>query len=75
MEALARPNKELFANANTDRFKVSQELLKLGHPFGYDLNTQQIVNTLKIGLVDSTKSIRGIIWNSISVVSTMITSE
>ena len=75
MEALARPNKELFANANTDRFKVSQELLKLGYPFGYDLNTQKIVNTLKVGLVDSTKSVRGIIWNSISVVSTMITSE
>ena len=75
MEALARPNKELFANANTDRYKVSQELLKLGYPFGYDLSTQKIVNTLKTGLVDSTKSVRGIIWNSISVVSTMITSE
>ena len=75
MEALARPNKELFANANTDRYKVSQELLKLGYPFGYDLDTQKIVNTLKVGLVDSTKSVRGIIWNSISIVSTMITSD
>ena len=75
MEALARPNKELFANANTNRFKISQELIKLGHPFGYDLSNQKIVNTLKTGLVDSTKTVRGIIWNSISVVSTIITSE
>jgi chaperonin GroEL len=75
MEALARPNKELFVNANTNRFKISQELIKLGHPFGYDLSNQKIVNTLKTGLVDSTKTVRGIIWNSISVVSTIITSE
>ena len=47
MEALARPNKELFANANTDRYKVSQELLKLGYRFVYDLDTQKIVNTFQ----------------------------
>ena len=40
-----------------------------------DLSNQKIVNTLKTGLVDSTKTVRGIIWNSISVVSTIITSE
>lgn len=75
LEALARPNQELFKNANINRSKISQEISKLGYPFGYDLNTQKIVNTLKSGLVDSTKSVRGIIWNSISVVSTMITSD
>ena len=75
MDALSRPFKELFANANTDRYKVSQKLLKLGYPFGYDLDQQKLVNTLEHGLVDSSKAIRAIIWNSISIISTMITSE
>ncbi len=75
MDALSRPFKELFANANTDRYKVSQKLLKLGYPFGYDLDQQKLVNTLEHGLVDSSKAIRAIIWNSISKISTMITSE
>ena len=41
----------------------------------YDLDQQIIVNTLEHGLVDSSKSVRAIIWNSISVISTMITSD
>lgn len=75
MDALSRPYKELFANANTDRYKISQKLLKLGYPFGYDLDQQKIVNTLEYGLVDSAKSVRAIIWNSISIISTIITSD
>ena len=75
MDALSRPFKELFANANTDRYKISEKLLELGYPFGYDLDQQIIVNSLEHGLVDSSKSVRAIIWNSISVISTMITSD
>ena len=54
---------------------LCEKLLELGYPFGYDLDQQIIVNTLEHGLVDSSKSVRAIIWNSISVISTMITSD
>ena len=75
MEALQRPFNELFSNANVNRYQISQQLEKYGYPFGYDLTNKKIGNSLETGLLDSAKAIRGILWNSISVVSTMITSE
>jgi chaperonin GroEL (HSP60 family) len=33
------------------------------------------LNTINEGLVDSAKSVRAILWNSISIVSLIITSE
>ena len=75
LDALVRPFQELFNNTNTPRYNISQELLKLGYPYGYNLVEKKIVNTLKEGLVDSAKSVRAILWNSITIVATIITSE
>ena len=75
LDALLRPFEELFNNTNTPRYKISQDLLKMGYPYGYNLIDKKIVNTFKEGLVDSSKSVRGILWNSITIVSTIITSE
>jgi chaperonin GroEL (HSP60 family) len=72
-EALVRPYDELFINSNTPRYNISQDLLKLGYPYGYDLLEKKIVNNE--GLVDSAKSVRAILWNSISIVSTIITNN
>lgn len=73
--ALLRPFEDLFLNANTPRYKISQEIVKQGYPFGYDLIQKKLINTFENGLVDSAKSVRSILWNSISVISTLITSE
>jgi chaperonin GroEL len=75
LDALLRPFEELFNNTNTPRYKISQDLLKMGYPYGYNLIDKKIVNTFKEGLLDSSKSVRGILWNSITMVSTIITSE
>lgn len=75
MHAFFRPFRELFENSNTPQYKISQKLIELGYPFAYDLIDKKIVNSLKDGLVDSSKSVRAIIWNSISIISTLITSE
>jgi chaperonin GroEL len=75
LEALLRPFEELFNNTNTPRYKISQNLLKLGYPYGYNLIDKKIVNTLDEGLLDSSKSVRAILWNSITLASTIITSE
>jgi chaperonin GroEL len=74
-EALFRPFEELFENANTPRYQISQKLLKLGYPYGYNLTAKKIVDTMKEGLIDSAKSVRAILWNAITIVSTIITSE
>jgi hypothetical protein len=41
-EALVRPYDELFINSNTPRYNISQDLLKLGYPYGYDLLEKKI---------------------------------
>jgi chaperonin GroEL len=73
--ALLRPLEDLFNNTNTPRYKISQQILQAGYPFGYDLMKQKLVHTIEDGLVDSAKVVRSIIWNSISIISTLITSE
>jgi len=74
-ESLFRPFEELFENTNTPRYQISQNLLKLGYPYGYNLTEKKIVHTLNEGLIDSAKSVRSILWNSFTIVSTIITSE
>jgi len=74
-EALFRPFEELFENTNTPRYQISQNLLKLGYPYGYNLTDKKVVHTLNEGLIDSAKSVRSILWNAITIVSTIITSE
>lgn len=73
-DSLARPFNELFNNTNTNKTKVLESLNELGYPYGYNLIDKKIVNTFKEGLIDSAKSIRSIIWNSLTLVSTIITS-
>lgn len=73
--SLLRPFKELCNNNNIPNYYIQEEINKQGYPFGYDLNEKKIVNTLSYGLLDSAKTIRAILWNSISIVSTIITSD
>jgi chaperonin GroEL len=77
LETLLRPFEELLINTNNQQktFQILENILKLGYPYGYNLVEEKIVNTFENGLVDSSKSVRAILWNSISIISTLITSE
>ena len=66
---------KLFENTNTSRHIISEKLITLGYPFGYNFTDQKIVQTIQSGLVDSAKSVRAILWNSITIICTMIVSE
>jgi len=73
--ALIRPFEELFNNANTSQWQISQKIARKGYPYGYNLVNQEIVQTINTGLLDSAKSVRAILWNSITIICTLITSE
>jgi chaperonin GroEL len=75
LDSLLRPFQELFNNTSTPSYQISQKLEALGYPYAYNLTDKKIINSLEEGLVDSAKSVRAILWNSISIVSTIITSE
>jgi chaperonin GroEL (HSP60 family) len=74
-EALIRPFQELFANTNTSRYSILEKINELGYPYGYNLIDQKIIHTLETGLVDSSKSVRAILWNALTLVATIITSD
>lgn len=74
-ESLLRPFQELFNNTNVPSYQIFEKIVEKGYPFGYDLLRKEFINTLEKGLVDSAKSIRSILWNSITIVSTIITSD
>ena len=74
-EALIRPFIELLTNTNSKRVFIQEDLIKLGYPFSYDLIEKKLKNTFEVGLLDSAKTIRAVLWNSISIVSTIITTE
>lgn len=73
--AFPRPIEELFLNTNTSTTKIFSELERLGYPHAYDVLNKKIVNAIDYGLIDSSKAIRGTLWNSLTMVSTIITSK
>lgn len=73
--SLVRPFKELFNNNNLPSYYIQEDLNRLGYPYAYDLTKRKLVNTMTDGLLDSSKMVRAILWNSITIVSTIITSE
>jgi chaperonin GroEL len=74
LEALLKPFEELLNNNNLSSYRIFQQLSKVGYPYGYDLINKKIVNTFQTGLVDSSKSVRASLWNSLTIISTLITT-
>jgi chaperonin GroEL (HSP60 family) len=58
-----------------DFYNKYNESPSLQSAYGYDLITKKFLHTFENGLVDSSKSIRAILWNSLTLVSIIITSE
>lgn len=76
-EALLRPFNELLINSNKEEVRsiLLEKLVTLGYPYGYNLVENKIVDTVENGLLDCSKSVRASLWNSLTLISTIITSE
>jgi len=76
LEALIKPVQEIINNDGISSYpKIVSKLKQYGFPYGYNILEKKIVNTFENGLLDSTKAIRAGLWNAITIVSTLITSE
>ena len=73
--SLARPFEELMNNTNHSTYLIEEKIKKSGYPNGYNVLDKKIVNAFETGLLDSAKSVRSALWNSITIVSTLITSD
>jgi chaperonin GroEL len=65
----------LYENVHEIPYKILQETIKLGYPYTYNISEKTIVNSFNTGLLDSTKTLRGILWNSLNTISSLIISE
>ncbi len=81
-DALIRPFQELLENRtnvlngkNLTYPQILIQLKELGYPYGYDVLEQKIVHTIQSNLIDSAKSVRATLWNAITIVSLIITTE
>lgn len=75
IDSLIKPFQELCNNSNLSYPYLLDNLVLKGYPYRYDLTNKKLLNELKEGLLDSAKSVRSILWNSITIVSTLITSD
>jgi chaperonin GroEL len=73
--SLVRPFEELMNNTNHSTYLIQEEIKKVGYPNAYNVLDKKIVNAFESGLLDSAKSVRAALWNSITIVSTLITSD
>jgi chaperonin GroEL len=65
--------KTLCINSNFSIWEILKNLEIQGYPFAYDFKRKKIVNSLTDGLIDSSKCIRYILWNSIINTSNLLT--
>ena len=73
-KTLFKPFQALCENTDLIYPYIYTEIEKKGYPFGYNLIEKKMVNTLENGIIDSAKSVRSILWNSLLLVSTILTS-
>jgi chaperonin GroEL len=73
--ALLKPFEELFNNNNLAYWSIFDQISCQPYPTCYDLIGKRFYSKFDNNILDSAKSVRSILWNSISIVSTIITSE
>jgi chaperonin GroEL len=77
LNSLKKPIIELCKNTNQliNSHNIIENIKNLGYPHSYNVVTNKFTDSLEAGLVDSTKAIRSSFWNSLTIVSLIITSE
>lgn len=73
IKALSKPFFELCENTNQKYFLLKNKLENLGYPYSFDFIKKKIIHSFDDGIIDSAKSIRTNLWNSFSLIATLIT--
>lgn len=73
--SLLKPIEELCNNNNKKAFLILSQINKFGYPYNYNLFNNKYSNSFENGILDSAKSIRAILWNSLTIIALLITSE
>ncbi len=75
IKALQKLFLTLFNQSKISNFLIFQKLFFLNYPYSYDLRSDSFVNGKVLGIYDSSKTIRVLFTNSLSLLSSLITSN
>jgi chaperonin GroEL len=75
MHAMQRPLREIVANAGEDASVVLNKVKEGKGNFGYNAQSEQYGDMLKMGIIDPTKVVRVALQNAASIAALMITTE
>lgn len=75
-KSLQSPLIQICDNSGADYLKISQDILYSdNHNTGYNALTDEIVDMVEAGIIDSTKALRCALTNAVSVAGMVLTSE
>jgi len=75
LHALASPIRQIADNCGIDGSVVADEVDQKSGNMGFDANTQQYVDMLKVGIIDPVKVVRAALTNAASIAGLMLTTE
>lgn len=74
-QSLFRPFEELFNNNSLSCWSIFEEISRQQYKIYYDFNSFQFIKEKEKKILDSSKSVRSILWNSLTLVAALLTSE
>lgn len=74
-KALEEPLRQIVFNGGVEGSVVIEKVKNSARGIGYDILTNQLVDMVKVGIVDPTKVTRSAIQNAASVAATFLTTE
>jgi chaperonin GroEL len=74
-QSLLKPFQELSSNNNIAYWFFFEEISRQNYTLSYDLLEKKLIHQTEQKILDSAKSVRSILWNSLTIVSTILTSE
>lgn len=73
-KGLKVPFYQICENVNVKYALIFEKIINRGYPFGYDFEKKCICNLKEIGILDSSKMIRVILQNSVSIAISLIST-
>ena len=74
-ESLVMPLKQICENAGVNGELILAKVLDKSGNIGYNALTDEIVDMVEAGIIDSTKALRCALTNAVSVAGMVLTSE
>ena len=75
LDSLSEPLIQILKNGDKDYESIIQKLNKKDFAYGYDVQKEEIVDMIEVGIIDPVKVVRNALENASSIASMLLTTE